>query len=177
MTDRIEKDKVLAAVVRTFFKYFTLGIIEAYADAPDDMSVYEPKSVKQFVVKHFEKYSQTFNEEAFYAFSRMNYLEEEVEEELQKFISSDSQTSIMDLMRFACRTDEFYSTMVSEYKRNMELLLCGVFSATPEQASQYSRCSSIGEMAQDNAEAIINRIANKAYEKGKSIKENINMKV
>lgn len=171
MTDRIEKDKVLAAVVRTFFKYFTLGIIEAYADAPNDMSVYEPKSVKQFVVKHFEKYSQTFNEEAFYAFSRMNYLEEDVEEELQKFISSDSQTSIMDLMRFACRTDEFYSTMVSEYKRNMELLLCGVFSATPEQASMYTRCGSIGNMAQDYAETIINRIANMAYEKGKNIKE------
>lgn len=176
MTDRIEKDKVLAAVVRTFFKYFTLGIIEAYADDPNDMSVYEPKSVKQFVVKHFEKYSQTFNEEAFYAFSRMNYLEEEVEEELKKFMSGGN-VSAMELMRFACRGDEFYSTMVSEYKRNMELLLCGIFSATPEQASQYSRCSSIGKMAQDNAEAIINRIANKAYEKGKSIKENRNMKV
>ena len=96
--------------------------------------------------------------------------EEEVEEELKKFMSGGN-VSAMELMRFACRGDEFYSTMVSEYKRNMELLLCGIFSATPEQASQYSRCSSIGEMAQDNAEAIINRIANKAYEKGKSIKE------
>ena len=170
MTDRIEKDKVLAAVVRTFFKYFTLGIIEAYADDPNDMSVYEPKSVKQFVVKHFEKYSQTFNEEAFYAFSRMNYIEEEVEEELKKFMSGGN-VSAMELMRFACRDDEFYSTMVSEYKRNMELLLCGIFSATPEQASQYTRCNSIGNMLQDNAEAIINRIANKAYEKGKKIKE------
>ena len=170
MTDKIEKDKVLAAVVRTFFKYFTLGIIEAYADDPNDMSVYEPKSVKQFVVKHFEKYSQTFNEEAFYAFSRMNYIEEEVEEELKKFMSGGN-VSAMELMRFACRDDEFYSTMVSEYKRNMELLLCGIFSATPEQASQYTRCNSIGNMPQDNAEAIINRIANKAYEKGKKIKE------
>lgn len=170
MTDRIEKDKVLAAVVRTFFKYFTLGTIEAYADDPNDMSVYEPKSVKQFVVKHFEKYSQTFNEEAFYAFSRMNYIEEEVEEKLKKFMSGGN-VSAMELMRFACRDDEFYSTMVSEYKRNMELLLCGIFSATPEQASQYTRCNSIGNMPQDNAEAIINRIANKAYEKGKKIKE------
>lgn len=170
MTDRIEKDKVLAAVVRTFFKYFTLGIIEAYADDPNDMSVYEPKSVKQFVVKHFEKYSQTFNEEAFYAFSRMNYIEEEVEEELKKFMSGGNVSAI-ELMRFACRDDEFYSTMVSEYKRNMELLLCGIFSATPEQASQYTRCNSIGNMPQDNAEAVINRIANKAYEKGKKIKE------
>lgn len=169
--EKIEKDKVLSAVVRTFFKYFTLGIIESSAEDAMDMSIYEPKSVKQYVVKHFEKISATFNEEAFYAFSRMNYLEEEVEEELQKFISSGGETSTMDLMRFACRTDEFYSTMVSEYKRNMELLLCGIFSATPEQASQYTRCNSIGNMPQDNAEAIINRIANKAYEKGKSIKE------
>ena len=169
--EKIEKDKVLSAVVRTFFKYFTLGIIEGSAEDATDMSVYEPKSVKQFVVKHFEKYSQTFNEEAFYAFSRMNYLEEEVEEELQKFITSGGETSTIDLMRFACRTNEFYSTMVSEYKRNMELLLCGIFSATPEQASRYTRCNSIGNMPQDNAEAIINRIANKAYEKGKGIKE------
>ena len=169
--EKIEKDKVLSAVVRTFFKYFTLGIIEGSAEDATDMSVYEPKSVKQFVVKHFEKYSATFNEEAFYAFSRMNYLEEEVEEELQRFVSVNGSPSAMDLMRFACRTDEFYSTMVSEYKRNMELLLCGIFSATPEQASQYMRCNSIGDMPQDNAEAIINRIANKAYEKGKGIKE------
>ncbi|HCD77727.1 MAG TPA: hypothetical protein DEQ27_05315 [Prevotella sp.] len=169
--EKIEKDKVLSAVVRTFFKYFTLGIIEGSAEDATDMSVYEPKSVKQFVVKHFEKYSQTFNEEAFYAISRMNYLEEEVEEELQRFVSVNGSPSAMDLMRFACRTDEFYSTMVSEYKRNMELLLCGIFSATPEQASQYTRCNSIGNMPQDTAEAIINRIANKAYEKGKNIKE------
>ena len=154
--EKIEKDKVLSAVVRTFFKYFTLGIIEGSAEDATDMSVYEPKSVKQFAV---------------YALSRMNYLEEEVEEELQRFVSVNGSPSAMDLMRFACRTDEFYSTMVSEYKRNMELLLCGIFSATPEQASQYTRCNSIGNMPQDTAEAIINRIANKAYEKGKNIKE------
>ena len=103
MTDRIEKDKVLAAVVRTFFKYFTLGIIEAYADDPNDMSVYEPKSVKQFVVKHFEKYSQTFNEEAFYAFSRMNYLEEEVEEELKKFMSGGNVSAGTDALCMSWR--------------------------------------------------------------------------
>ena len=169
--EKIEKDKVLSAVVRTFFKYFTLGIIEGSTEDATDMGVYEPKSVKQFVVKHFEKYSQTFNEEVFYALSRMNYLEEEVEEELQRFVSVNGSPSAMDLMRFACRTDEFYSTVVSEYKRNMELLLCGIFSATPEQASLYMRCNSIGDMPQDTAEAIINRIANKAYEKGKNIKE------
>lgn len=73
--EKIEKDKVLSAVVRTFFKYFTLGIIEGSAEDAMDMSIYEPKSVKQYVVKHFEKISATFNEEAFYAFSRMNYLE------------------------------------------------------------------------------------------------------
>ena len=48
--EKIEKDKVLAAVVRTFFKYFTLGIIEAYADDPNDMSVYEPSCLSRNTV-------------------------------------------------------------------------------------------------------------------------------
>ncbi len=170
MTENIEKDKVLSAVVRTFFKYFTLGIIEGTTEDCNDMSIYEPKNVKQIVVQHFEKISKTFNEEAFYAFSRMNYIEEEVEKELQKYVSNNNSSDI-DLMRFACRTEEFYSTMVSEYKRNMELLLCGIFSANKEQASQYSRCSEIGMIQLSNAEAIINRMANQAYEKGKKINE------
>lgn len=170
MNDNIEKDKVLSAVVRTFFKYFTLGIIESSTEDCNDMSVYEPRNVKQVVVRHFEKFSKTFNEEAFYAFSRMNYMEEEVEKELQKFVSANNSSDI-DLMRFACRTDNFYSTMVSEYKRNMELLLCGIFSANAEQASQYNRCSEIGIIRTSDAEAIINRMANQAYEKGKKINE------
>ncbi len=170
MTENIEKDKVLSAIVRTFFKYFTLGIIEGTAEDCNDMSIYEPKSVKQVVVKHFEKFSKTFNEEAFYAFSRMNYIEEEIEKELQAFVSSNNSSDI-DLMRFACRTEEFYSTMVCEYKRNMELLLCGIFSANREQASQYSRCAEIGTILLSDAETIINRMANQAYEKGKKINE------
>ena len=89
--EKIEKDKVLSAVVRTFFKYFTLGIIEGSAEDAMDMSIYEPKSVKQYVVKHFEKISATFNEEAFYAFSRMNYLEEEVEEEILLLLQKQIQ--------------------------------------------------------------------------------------
>ena len=38
--EKIEKDKVLSAVVRTFFKYFTLGIIEGSAEDAMDMSIY-----------------------------------------------------------------------------------------------------------------------------------------
>ena len=167
--EKIEKDKVLSAVVRTFFKYFTLGIIEGSAEDAMDMSIYEPKSVKQYVVKHFEKISATFNEEAFYAFSRMNYLEEEVEEELQKFISSGGETSTMDLMRFACRTDEFYSTMVSEYKRNFESLLCGSFATLSKACEGFTECAALGSIAVDMAENIINRIAHQAYGEGKKL--------
>ena len=167
--EKIEKDKVLSAVVRTFFKYFTLGIIEGSAEDAMDMSIYEPKSVKQYVVKHFEKISATFNEEAFYAFYRMNYLEEEVEEELQKFISSSGETSTMDLMRFACRTDEFYSTMVSEYKRNFESLLCGSFATLSKACEGFTECEALGIIAVDMAENIINRIAHQAYGEGKKL--------
>lgn len=165
--DNIGKDKVLSAVVRTFFKYFVLGIIEANADDPSDMSVYEPKSVKKFVVKHFEDISRIFNQEAFYAISRMNYIEEELEKELTAFVSANNPSDAVSMMRFACRTEEFYSAMVSEYKRNMEALLCGVFAG--EEAEGYSSCKEIGDMEVELAESIVNRIANKAYEEGKKL--------
>ena len=38
--ENIGKDKVLAAVVRTFFKYFTLGVIEGKSADSSDMTVY-----------------------------------------------------------------------------------------------------------------------------------------
>ena len=119
---------MLAAVVRTFFKYFTLGVIEGKSADSSDMTVYEPKNVKKVMSEHIEDVSRIFNQEVFFAISRINYVEEELERELQAFVAAGNKTTPMDLMRFACRSDEFYDVMVSEYKRNFESLLCGSFA-------------------------------------------------
>ena len=167
--ENIGKDKVLAGVVRTFFKYFTLGAIEGNtADAPD-ADAYEPKNVKQVMSAHIEDVSRVFNQEAFYALSRMNYAEEELEKELIAFANAGNDTTPMGLMRFACRTTDCYDMMVSEYKRNFEALLCGSFASLADVAANYKMGLSFGEISVDLAESIINRIANTAYEEGKKL--------
>lgn len=167
--ENIEKDKVLAAVVRTFFKYFTLGVIEGKSGDANDMAVYEPKNVKQVMTEHIEDVSRVFNQEAFYAISRLNYVEEELERELMAFAKAGNDTTPMGLMRFACRTAECYDVMVSEYKRNFESLLCGSFASLSKGNEGYTECEALGEMSLEAAESIINRLANKAYEEGKGL--------
>lgn len=167
--ETIGKDKVLAAVVRTFFKYFTLGVIEGKSGGATDMSVYEPKNVKQVMAEHIEDVSRVFNQEAFYAISRLNYVEEELENELTAFVKAGNDTTPMGLMRFACRTAGFYDAMVSEYKRNFESLLCGSFASLSKGSEGYTVNEALGEMSVDAAENIINRLAHKAYEEGKRV--------
>lgn len=166
--ENIEKGKVLAAVVRTFFKYFTLGIIEGKATDTTDMSAYEPKNVKLVMSRHIEDVSRIFNQEAFYAISRMNYIEEELERELTAFVGIGNSATPMQLMQFACRTDRFYEAMVTHYKRNFEALLCGNI-ASPEDSEDDIGTEELGVISVETAESIINRIANKAYEAGKGI--------
>ena len=166
--EQISKDRVLAAVVSTFFKYFTCGLIEAQTDS-DPATRYEPKNVKQTMLNHYDKIAPTFNQEAFYAIFRMNYDEHELEDVMRNTVTPS--TTLMDLVRTACRTDDFYNLMVSEYKRNFELLLCGRIATKDEHEQAYKRMPSAGTMNRLTAESIINRIANTAYEQGRKLAE------
>ncbi len=164
----IGKGMVLASVVRAFFKYFTLGVIESNATDASDMSVYEPKNVKKAIVPHIERISAIFNQEAFYAISRLNYAESEIEAELKAF-AAKGKTTPLDLMRFACRTQECYDAMVNEYKCNFESLLCGSFASLSPHVAGAVNMSELGDMSVVEAESIINRIANRAYQEGKKL--------
>ena len=68
---------------------------------------------------------------------RLNFATEEMEQQLREFMKPG--TSDMELVRFACRTDNFYQAMVSEYKRNFELLLCGRLEQEDEHDANYTR--------------------------------------
>lgn len=162
--EQIPKDLVLAAVVRTFFKYFTAGVLESQTtDHSTDR--YEPRNVKQAMLNHYGQIGQAFNDEAFYSFFLMNYEESEAEPVLRKAASGG--TSQMELVRIACRSAEFYEAMVSEYKRNFELLLCGQTASSNGSTDGYTHCPSAGDMPRDRAELIINRMAANAYERGR----------
>ena len=161
----IGKDIVIAATVRAFFKYFVTGLLEAQTDV-DMQERCEPKNIKRTMLNHYERISKLFNQEAFYAVSRMNYKADEIEPLLKDFVTE--ATTDIDLVRFACKTDKFHQTLVAEYKRNFINLLDGRIETQDEHVNAYTRCPGIGEMDTDTAENIVNRMASRAYELGKS---------
>lgn len=166
----INKSLVLAAVVRTFFKYFVTGVIEAQQGGADDpLSRFEPANVKRTMLNHYEDVSRFFNKEAFFAIARMNFEQDEIEHAVRSFITND--TTDMQLVRFACRTEEFHQAMVGEYKRNFERILCGHISAQDDANSQPVRRKPLGQISRDLAEKIIADIAANAYSCGKSCAE------
>lgn len=152
----IRKDYVLAMLVRLFFKYYVTGIVEKSAKAGMQDAL-EPRNVKQLMLEHYEEIGKRYNEEVFYAIVRMNYEEATMEQEIRDFVSQQGTTDMMQLMRFACKTDSFYNTMVEEYKRNFFLLLEGRLATDKEHEEQYTRNESLGSMDIDLAQLIINR--------------------
>lgn len=161
----VGKDIAIAALVRAFFKYYVTGVLETQTDV-DMQERFEPKNIKRVMLNHYGIISHHFNTEAFYAILRINYEHDEAERLLKDFITPE--TTEMDLVRFACRTDEMYRVMVEEYKRNFTNLLAGHIETQDEHVSSYTRNPSLGEIDVDKAENIINRMAAKAYELGKS---------
>lgn len=160
----IGKDIAIAALVRAFFKYYVTGILETQTDV-DIQERFEPKNIKHVMLNHYEHISKHFNQEAFYAISRMNYEADEVELLIKDFITPE--TTDMDLVRFACRTDELYNVMVEEYKRNFTNLLAGCIETQEDHVKSYTRAPSLGGIDINKAESIINRMATRAYELGK----------
>ena len=159
--EQVNKDRVIAVAVNTFFKYFVTGIIEADNTIPLDQR-FEPAYLKRLMLEHYEQVSVAFNREAFFTFARMNYEDDQLEQEIRAFASSS--TDAMALMRFACRTQEFYDTMVSEYKRNFELLLCGALETAEEQAEHYTQSPALGTIGVERADLLLSSLAQHAYE-------------
>lgn len=159
----IGKDIAIAALVRAFFKYYVTGIAESQTDC-DLQERFESKNIKRIMLEHYEHISKLFNQEAFYALSRMNYQADEIESLLKEFVNE--KTTDMDLVRFACRTDDMYNVMVEEYRRNFTNLLSGRIETQDEHVKAYTRRPDLGEIAIDTAESIINRMAARAYELG-----------
>lgn len=167
---QISKRLVLAAVVRAFFKYFVTGVVEAQKGGADDpQNRFEPANVKRVMLNHYEQVSHFFNKEAFFAIARINFGQDEIEPALRSFMREG--TTDMQLVRFACRTDDFYQAMIDEYKLNFERILCGHISAqnAPTQAPVSRK--PLGQMNRDLAEKIIADMAANAYSCGKKCGE------
>lgn len=156
--ETIRTDRVVAMIVKTFFRYFTLGIVEQDKGGMDTL---EPRDIKRMMLEHYEDVSAVFNKEAFYIFARMNYDMDHLQQKLKTFITP--ATTYMDLVRLACKTDAFYNCMVEEYKRNFEFLLAGHLATQEEHDSMFTRCEALGVMEHAMAVELTADIMNKAY--------------
>ena len=166
--NQIRKDKVLTEIVRTFFKYFTMGVVETGGEITGAMCL-EPANIKRAMLEHYGEIGNCFNREAFYAIARMNFEEGEAERELRDFVKAE--TTYMDLVKFACRDDEQYSVLVEEYKHCFEMLLCGIIGVNDSNNEDASDHENIGMVDTDLAEDILRRIAANAYAHGKGTKQ------
>ena len=166
--EKISKNIVISEIVRTFFKYFTTGVMESQADITN-LSSLEPSNIKKAMLEHYGSIADCFNREAFYAIARLNFEEGEVERELRGFVND--KTTYMDLVRFACKGEKLYSVLVEEYKRNFEALLCGTIADRYDCEDAFSDHNGFGLTDIDMAEDILQKLAANAYAHGKQTKK------
>ncbi len=80
--DKIDKYKVVAALVRSFFEAFSSGIVDCHIKTEADR--FRPLSVKKAMLNHYEAVGEVFNDTLFYPLSCINYTMDEIEGELRK---------------------------------------------------------------------------------------------
>lgn len=123
----IDKHKLLAALVRSFFDAFSSGIIDN-----SEMSATErrqPKNVKQLMLDHYEHIAPVFFDTMFFPLAAMNFKYEDIERVVRE--SQQRGDDMMALVRTACASDLLYESMVAEYKRNSPHFLVDVALQLP----------------------------------------------
>lgn len=118
------------AEVKRFFQQFLLKIVcsDVQNVTLDDM---EPRQVKMTVASHIEEVAPAFNEHMFYRMLVLNYNSGEAEELLRNHVALYScehegkQPGYMELLPFACRTEECYAMLIECYKKYLFMMMEG----------------------------------------------------
>lgn len=118
---KVDKNRLLAALVRSFFDAFSSGVIDT-GDAPA-AERRKPKNVKQAMLEHYEHIAPAFLDTIFFPLAAMNFSYEEIARLVGE--AKKRGDDMMALVKTACASDGLYETMVDEYKRNFSALLGG----------------------------------------------------
>ncbi len=148
--------------MRGFFEAFSSGIIDCHVTDIYEKS--QPRTVKRIMVEHYEKVGKVMPNTLFYPVARMNYEYEEMVAMLQANINDPTITG--DIMKLACRTDELYTAMKEEYKRNFMALLEGRRPSAAEHLSNYQRGKRSNPFDTETAIVIVVRTVMSAYVEG-----------
>ena len=135
MTKKIDKYKVQAALVRSFFDAFSHGVIESQVEDPKEKTT--PQSVKKLMLEHYEHIAPAFFDIMFFPLAAMNYKYEDIAALARE--AQQRGDDMMALVRTACGNEAYYNAMVEEYKRNFSMLLAGRYLSNADHLEGYVR--------------------------------------
>lgn len=145
MTEKIDKYKVQAALVRSFFDAFSHGVIESQVEDPKEKTT--PQSVKKLMLEHYEHIAPAFFDTMFFPLAAMNYKYEDIAALARE--AQQRGDDMVALVRTACGDEAYYNAMVEEYKRNFSMLLAGRYLSNADHLEGYVR------KAEDETEASV----------------------
>lgn len=145
MTKKIDKYKVQAALVRSFFDAFSHGVIESQMEDRNEKTT--PQSVKKLMLEHYEHIAPAFFDTMFFPLAAMNYKYEDIAALARE--AQQRGDDMMALVRTACGDEAYYNAMVEEYKRNFSMLLAGRYLSNAYHLEGYVR------KAEDETEASV----------------------
>ena len=145
MTEKIDKYKVQAALVRSFFDAFSHGVIDSQVEDPKEKTT--PQSVKKLMLEHYEHIAPAFFDTMFFPLAAMNYKYEDIAALARE--AQQRGDDMMALVRTACGDEAYYNPMVEEYKRNFSMLLAGRYLSNADHLEGYVR------KAEDETEASV----------------------
>ena len=135
MTEKIDKYKVQAALVRSFFDAFSHGVIENQVEDPKEKTT--GQSVKKLMLEHYEHIAPAFFDTMFFPLAAMNYKYEDIAALARE--AQQRGDDMMALVRTACGDEAYYNAMVEEYKRNFSMLLAGRYLSNADHLEGYVR--------------------------------------
>ena len=135
MTEKIDKYKVQAALVRSFFDAFSHGVIDSQVEDPKEKTT--PQSVKKLMLEHYEHIAPAFFDTMFFPLAAMNYKYEDIAALARE--AQQRGDDMMALVRTACGNEAYYNAMVEEYKRNFSMLLAGRYLSNADHLDGYVR--------------------------------------
>ena len=135
MTKKIDKYKVQAALVRSFFDAFSHGVIESQVEDRKEKTT--PQSVKKLMLEHYEHIAPAFFDTMFFPLAAMNYKYEDIAAQARE--AQQRGDDMMALVRTACGDEAYYNAMVEEYKRNFSMLLAGRYLSNADHLEGYVR--------------------------------------
>ena len=135
MTEKIDKYKVQAALVRSFFDAFSHGVIDSQVEDPKEKTT--SQSVKKLMLEHYEHIAPAFFDTMFFPLAAMNYKYEDIAALARE--AQQRGDDMMALVRTACGNEAYYNAMVEEYKRNFSMLLAGRYLSNADHLEGYVR--------------------------------------